>query len=321
MTRSTLGRFRRLNVLLPRVACVVLTCLAGIGLLASCSNEETARSDNSADPPVAEAPASTRPVWPTVAELREQLGAGPDAVFRKAGGEIRFISLGGSSQLKDITPLKGLPLRMLDLRETQVADITVLKGMPLEELYLESTNVTDISPLAGMPLEKLYLNHTKVSDLTPLAGMQFDELNLFGTPVTDISPLKNAEVNTLWLRETGVTSIAPLAGHSLVSLDIEQTPVADLSSLAGMTSLQRLNIAGTAVTDLTPLAGLPLTRLILTPSRITTGLEVVRRMQTLTELDVTFREPSRLSPREFWQQYDAGTLAEPPVPAEAPQEP
>ena len=85
-----------------------------------------------------------------------------------------------------------------------------------------------------------------------------------------------------------------------------------------MTSLQRLNIAGTAVTDLTPLAGLPLTRLILTPSRITTGLEVVRRMQTLTELDVTFREPSRLSPADFWRRYDAGTLEEPPSPAETP---
>lgn len=288
-------------------------------LVAGCGGEETASSDNSADPPVAQAPASTTPVWPTIAELREQLGVGPDAVFRKAGGEIRFISLGGSSQVKDITPLKGLPLRMLDLRETQVADITVLKGMPLEELYLESTNVTDISPLAGMPLEKLYLNHTKVSDLTPLAGMQFDELNLFGTEVTDLSPLRNVEVNTLWLRETGVESIAPLAGHSLVSLDIEQTAVSDLSPLTEMTSLQRLNIANTGVTDVTPLAGLPLSRLIFTPSRIEKGLEAVRRMQTLAELDVTFREPSRLSPREFWQQYDAGTLEEPPASAETPE--
>ena len=64
---------------------------------------------------------------------------------------------------------------------------------------------------------------------------------------------------------------------------------------------------GTRVTDLRPLMGLLLERLILTPARITEGLEVVRQMPTLRELDIEFdgTSPTR-SPATFWGAYDAG---------------
>ena len=79
----------------------------------------------------------------------------------------------------------------------------------------------------------------------------------------------------------------------------------DLARLKGM-PLKRLNIAGTKVTDLTPLKNLKLTRLIFTPNRIRQGLDVVRTLSTLQELDVIFREPRRLQPTAFWAKYDAG---------------
>ena len=55
-----------------------------------------------------------------------------------------------------------------------------------------------------------------------------------------------------------------------------------------------------------------LTRLLFTPAKIAKGLDVVRAMNSLTELDVTFRDPQRLAPAEFWQRYEAGEFAAKP---------
>jgi hypothetical protein len=69
-----------------------------------------------------------------------------------------------------------------------------------------------------------------------------------------------------------------------------------------------LNIAGTKVTDLTPLKGRNLTRLIFTPENITKGIEIVRDMESLRELDTSFEgdTPTAMRPADFWSQYDAG---------------
>jgi Leucine-rich repeat (LRR) protein len=122
----------------------------------------------------------------------------------------------------------------------------------------------------------------------------------------------------LWLRGTPVTDLGPVAAAQLTSLDVQDTPVSDLRPLAAATTLQRLNIAGTQVTDLSPIVGLPLTRLIFTPSRITVGMDQLRQMTTLRELDVQFEPDQRapLTPREFWTRYDAGEFR---ATAESPQ--
>ena len=101
--------------------------------------------------------------------------------------------------------------------------------------------------------------------------------------------------------------LAPIAEHGLVSLDVQGSAINDLSSLVKMTSLKRLNISQTDVTDLTPLAGLELSRLIFSPEKITKGIEAVRNMASLQELDTSFEGNSRpMSPSEFWERYDAG---------------
>jgi Leucine-rich repeat (LRR) protein len=67
-----------------------------------------------------------------------------------------------------------------------------------------------------------------------------------------------------------------------------------------------LDIGETPVTDLTPLKNLSLTRLIFSPKNITTGLEPIRRMKSLTEVGVTLQ--TRMAPQKFWQLYDQGKL-------------
>jgi len=211
--------------------------------------------------------------------------------------------------LTEIGPLAGLPLQMLDLSQCRVEDIKPLRGMPLRELYLEGTQVRDLGPLAGMPLVKLYLSKTPVEDLKPLAGRPLEELNLLGTRVTDLSPLRGSRIRMLWLNDTPVSDISPLADVPLVSLTLAGTKVSDLSPLKNH-PLERLHIANTEVTDLSPLASMRLVRLIFTPGRIKTGLDVARKMPTLAEIGTAFGEgpDTRMAPADFWRRFDAGEI-------------
>jgi len=229
-----------------------------------------------------------------------------------ADGKIVSVEI-HDENLRDISPLAGLPLEILDLAGCPVEDLYPLKGMPLRVLYLERTRVQDLTPLKGMPLVELRLNETPVEDLRPLAGAPLRRLYLARTKVRDLSPLAGSiYLDSLWLNDCPVEDIRPLATcPNLVSLTLAGTQVQDLSPLKGL-RLERLHIARTPVEDLRPLAWLRLTRLVFTPSRIKEGLDVVRRMPTLREIGTAFGEEDRglesdlRPPHLFWQEFDAG---------------
>jgi internalin A len=281
----------------------VLLALAGCSELSGPSAAE--------DPPLPVEVIDTDPPPLTPEELRHRLGANENAQFHLAGNEIVLAQLSNSG-VASLEPLRGLRLQHLDIRGLPVADLSPLAGMPLEAFYAEESQVADLSPLKGLPLQSLWLNHTPVADLSPLAGMRFRELNLWATKVTDFSPLKTIHADTLWLRDTAIVDLSVLNGKPLVSLDLQDTAVRDLSPLANMASLKRLNLAAAAVTDLSPLAGLELERLIISPAKIERGLDAIRAMTSLQELDAEFiqgRKP--LTPAEFWARYDASAFTSP----------
>jgi internalin A len=218
-------------------------------------------------------------------------------------GLVGDVSAGG---VHDLSPLQGIPFRALNLKGARVSDLTPLKGMPLVLLGLEDTDVADLGPLAGMKLEKLYLSNTAVADLRPLSGMPLKELMLVETGVKDLRPLRGAPIQLLWLNEAPVSDVSPLSQCPLISITLEGTGVSDLRPLAGMAGLQRLHIGRTGVRDLSPLRGLKLSRLIFSPAKIESGLDVVRGMKTLTELGTMLE--NRMPPQQFWQLYDQGGM-------------
>ncbi|MCA8999643.1 MAG: hypothetical protein KDA80_21790, partial [Planctomycetaceae bacterium] len=217
------------------------------------------------------------------------------------------------SKVTDLTALQNKPLDLLDASQTDVSDISVVSTLSrLEALYLEKAKVADVSPLKDSPVKKLWLNDCPIEDLSPLKGKFLTELNLCDTPIESLETVGTMQLGTLWLRNTKVTNLAPIASVELVSLDLEGSMVTDLAPLANMSTLQRLNIARTEITDLTPLANLPLSRLIFSPEKIQSGIEVVRGMPTLRELDTSFDGVAQaMPPAEFWSKYDAGEFASP----------
>ena len=217
--------------------------------------------------------------------------------------------------ITDLSPLKGLLLRGIDFSKSDIKDISVLKGMPLTQVYLEESKVSDISPLAGSPVAELFLSKTEVTDLSPLKdAKKLKQLVLPDTKVTDLKPLAGTSIEMLWLNNCPVEDISALKDVPLVSLTLENSKVADLSPLKAHKTLQRLHIGGTKVTDLRPIGWNRLKRLIFTPDNITLGIDSIRNMSSIEELDIVFPTGGRpvLKPAIFWQLYDKGIFKEKP---------
>ena len=261
--------------------------------------------------------------------LRQQLGTNEMAKFLVEGNDVVEANLFRSG-LRSVQPLKGLPLRRLDLGFTYVSDLSPLKGMPLEDLILENTQVSDLSPLKGMPLKVLKIQNTKVTDFFFLEGMKLTHLNVLNLPFSDLNSLRDMPLDTVWLTGSNVTDLTPLSGSKLVSLDIAETEVSNLSILATLSRLRRLNIAKTPVSDLSPLATLSLERIVLSPERIRAGIEAIRTMKSLVYIQTEIEQDQEAG--EFWKRYDLGVWddlpqssstddespIEKPVPGESP---
>jgi serine/threonine protein kinase/Leucine-rich repeat (LRR) protein len=155
------------------------------------------------------------------------------------GLQLRRLDL-GKNQVADLTPLAGMPLTWLAFSANQVADLAPLKGMPLTVLYGDVTKFSDLTPLKGMPLQELHCCSPVLKDLTPLKGMKLTLLNISGSPVSDLSPLEGMPLTTLWAHATSATDLAPLKGMPLRQLSI-RPDAGPLDVLRSIKTLEKIN--------------------------------------------------------------------------------
>ena len=101
------------------------------------------------------------------------------------------------SPLRDLAPLRGLPLRELAVHHSLVTDLSPLEGMPLEILDVGSSNVKDLSALRGMPLKSLNVGFTEVRSLVPLAGLPLTSLGIQKLDVIDVPVLQGLPLKSL----------------------------------------------------------------------------------------------------------------------------
>ena len=224
--------------------------------------------------------------------------------FHEEGGEIvaaEFPNCG----LRDLSPLKELKLRILDLSGNPVREIRHLQGMPLNVLWLENTGVVSLQSLSKAKLRELRLNNSPVESLDGLQGQPLENLYAVGTRIEDVEPLRKSNLRGLWLTGSPVADLSPLAGLPLESLTAHRTLVNDLSFVRKLPVIQRLHIGETLIEDLTPLEGLRLTRLVFTPSRIKRGIEAAQRLQGLREIGTAFddKRQNLMPPGQFWAQF------------------
>lgn len=161
---------------------------------------------------------------------------------------LRQLGLNGSAPragaLVDISPLKGMALQELDLGDNpDMRDLSALRGMPLKKLLLYHPEVTDLTPLRGMPLNHLLMWGWKGTDLSPLRGMPLTWLNCGGGgPVEiDLTHLVGLPLDYLCLNHTSVSDLSPLKDVPLKHIEFLNTRVADPSPLKNILTLERIN--------------------------------------------------------------------------------
>ena len=217
----------------------------------------------------------------------------------------RLASLGilgtapGKGKVKDLRPLRGLPLTFLMLANQQVSDLEPARGMPVNVLIITNNPVEDLSPVQGMPLRSLQMQRTRVKSLEPLRGMTLQSIDLHGVDgVKDLSPLAGMPLNYLNVSFLPVDNddlrvISGLTG--LKMLVFERSPLPDLSFLSSL-RLDQLSLRGIPVDDIRPLAKMPLERIHL--EYRPQFAEILRSIKTLKMINGKPLD-------EFWRDVDA----------------
>lgn len=165
-------------------------------------------------------------------------------------------------QLRDLTALHGMPLRVVKLTNLPAADLSVFKGMALGDLELTSCHgALDLTVLHGMPLTNLVLeNCPGVRALPVLRDMPIASARIEGCHgLTDLTGIEKAPLKTLAIRNcASVRELRPLKDLALSALDLSGCGIVqELAALQTM-PLVELNLTGTAVRDLEPLRGMSL---------------------------------------------------------------
>jgi len=188
----------------------------------------------------------------------------------------------------------------LHIGDTNVVDLSALRDLPLTHLSIPRSEVVDLSPLRGMPLKHLRMSRSRVVDLSPLRGMPLHCLNVCGTGVRNLLPLSQMSLLTLLMDDTKVNDLTALKGMALKGLAFNNTAVSDLRPVSSM-PLRIIRFRGTRIRDITCLMNMPLRTVEFSPEQIERGIEAMRKMTNLT--DINF-----LPAEVFWEEYDAGTL-------------
>ena len=94
----------------------------------------------------------------------------------------------------------------------RLADLTPLAGMGITELNLKQTRVTNLAPLGDLPsLARIDLELTPVSDLRPLQRCRkLASLNVGRTRIKDLAGLESLPLKLLSAERTPITSLVPL---------------------------------------------------------------------------------------------------------------
>jgi serine/threonine protein kinase len=207
------------------------------------------------------------------------------------------LGLPGGDKIRDLGPLKGIPINRLELRSlTKLENLEPLRGMPLTWLNLDGpdgghrSNIDDLGPLRGMKrLTWLSMAGSQIATLEDLRGMPLEYLRIsFCNNITDLEPLRDMPLTEFYCGSYGSTklsSLEPLTGMKLKKLGLGGArSITDIRPLRDM-PLESLDLNGVGdVRDFEPLRGRPLTFLNLSFTRID-KLEVLNGMR-LTSLSL-----------------------------------
>ncbi|MEP6672131.1 MAG: protein kinase [Chthoniobacter sp.] len=100
----------------------------------------------------------------------------------------------------------------LNLSNLPIEDLSFLKGLPVRRLQMQRTKVTNLAGLEGMPLEVLEAYQSQLNDVSVLANCQtLRSLRVAGTQVSDLTPVLHLPITDLTVRASKIADLTPLA--------------------------------------------------------------------------------------------------------------
>jgi eukaryotic-like serine/threonine-protein kinase len=119
--------------------------------------------------------------------------------------DLKNVVLRGSSpktgQLTDLTPLRSLRLHKCAVpRNPRLHDLSPLKGMPIFVLDISDTAVASLADVADSPLQELRMARAPIADLGPVRSLsQLRLLDCRGCPIASLEPLVGTAIEELML--------------------------------------------------------------------------------------------------------------------------
>lgn len=164
--------------------------------------------------------------------------------------------------LEDAQSLASLKdLEVLDISFTQIDDISPIAGLPIRELYLIETPVGDYAPLGELAvLEKFaarYLTAEGVDVVGTLTSLK--DLTVYQSGVRSLDPLLAlTSLENLDLNSNGLSDLSNIDRFpQLRNIGLGTNPIESLAPLAGLPMLTSVDITNSDIRDLSPLIDLP----------------------------------------------------------------
>ena len=133
----------------------------------------------------------------------------------------------------------------LDLHLTglPISDLSFLKGLPVKKLDIKQTKVPDLSALCGAPLIWLAAHECPIRDLTPLAGCSaLFSLGLAQTPVSDLRPVLGCPLLVLHIQgSTALRDVAALPSCFILEHLVLPRNVSGVEALRTLPRIQRIS--------------------------------------------------------------------------------
>ncbi len=174
----------------------------------------------------------------------------------------------------------------LNLSNLPIDDLSFLKGLPIRTLQIDRIPATDLTPLAGMPLQKLTMRATKITSLEGLRGVPLEYLEAYQSSLSDVSALAECRtLRALRITSTQVSDLTPVLHLPIVDLHIRDIKVADVSPVAACETVEMIEVDKNA-------PGIE-------------ALRKLPKLQYLSPRWDGKKERPAQTAEEFWKEYDA----------------
>jgi Leucine-rich repeat (LRR) protein/fibronectin type 3 domain-containing protein len=187
--------------------------------------------------------------------IRSKLNLSTGPIYSSELSKITSIQNNWPSSDMMLSNLDGIQyltnLATLDLVGNNITDLSPLKGLHLKSVNLSYNHISDLTPLATMTsLKMLNLSHNDIVDISPLANLvNLTVLDLSSNKITNIAAISNLKnLQFLDLSSNAIKDVTPIEGigQSLLSLDISYNPipVSQLNFIKSWTQLHNLGMSG-----------------------------------------------------------------------------